>query len=405
MKFKTSGLGRLFTMASIGLALGLTTMANAAKAANEIVLGLSISFSGIYSTINKTTEIGVDIAVKEINAAGGINGMKLRVIKFDTASDPKQAVTAVRKFARDDNALGVIGPFSSSEARVAFPAGERLGIVQIPNASSAPKLADKYSYAYRLTENEGLQFTRLIKTLIKRGAMKKSVAILYGTDDVVSKAVGLFIMKPILTKLGVKITGPIGFATKAFDLAPQVSQLKGKKIDFVGLAGITPVAIRVLKEMRRQGIMTPIIGAQIWADPDIVDKMGKAGDDAVFTTSFYYDLNDRTRDFTRKFVEVARKQGIIKSRPWPHHVDASAYDIVYVFKKAMEVAKVTGDPAKVKQERTAIRDALLGTTFDLISGKVCFDKTGDAQLPGYILTMKNAKWILLDTHAPEPCTR
>lgn len=385
----------------MGLAVGLMSFLNPAIAADEIVLGLSMGKTGIYSTINKTTEVAVDIAVEEINAAGGINGKKLRVVKFDTAGDPKQAVAAVRKFSRDDKALGVIGPFSSSEARVAFAAGEREGIVQIPNASSAPKLADKFSYAYRLTESEYIQFLRLIKTLKKRNAFKDSVAILYGTDDVVSKAVGLFIMKPILTKEKVNITGPIGFATKAFDLSPQVSQLKGKKIDYVGLAGITPVAIRVVKEMRRQGITAPIIGGQIWADPEIVEKMGKDGDGAIFTTSFYYDLNDKTRDFTRKFVSGAKKKGIVK--PWPHHVDSAAYDIVYVFKKAMEVAKITGDPAKLKEERTAIRDVLGKINFDLISGNVCFDKNGDAQLPGYILTMKNKAWKLLETHKSLPC--
>jgi branched-chain amino acid transport system substrate-binding protein len=369
--------------------------------AADIVLGLSFGKTGLYSTINKTTEVAVDIAVAEINAAGGINGKKLRIVKFDTAGDPKQAVVAVRKFARDDGALGVIGPFSSSEARVAFAAGEREKIVQIPNASSAPKLADKFSYAYRLTESEYLQFIRVIKTMKKRNALKKSVAILYGTDDVVSKAVGLFIMKPILTKEKVKITGPIGFATKAFDVSPQVSQLKGKAIDYVGLAGITPIAIRVLKEMRRQNINVPIIGAQIWADPEIVTGMGADGEDSVFAAPFYYDLNERTRDFTRKFVAGAKEKGITK--PWPHHVDAAAYDIVYVFKKAMEVAKITGDPKKVKAERTAIRDVLGKISYDLVQGKVCFEKNGDAQLPGYIMTMKNKQWKLLDSHPAIPC--
>ena len=373
------------------------------QAADEIVLGLSYGKTGLYSTINKTTEVAVDIADAEINAAGGVNGKKIRIVKYDTAGDPKQAVVAVRKFARDDKALGVIGPFSSSEARVAFAAGEREKIVQIPNASSAPKLADKFSYAYRLTESEYLQFMRVVKTMKKRGAMKKSVAIMYGTDDVVSKAVGMYIMKPILTKEKVKITGPIGFATKAFDVSPQVSQLKGKNLDYVGLAGITPIAIRVLKEMRRQKINVPIIGAQIWADPEIVHGMGADGDNAVFAASYYYNLNKRTRDFKNKFVAAAAKQGIKKL--WPHHVDASAYDIVYVFKKAMEVAKVTGNPKKVKAERTAIRDALLKTTFDLVQGKVCFEKTGDAQLPAYIMTMKDKKWNLLDTHPALPCKK
>ena len=396
MKFKGSGY-----LAAIAAVAGLTFSTTPTLAADEIVLGLSFGKTGLYSTINKTTEVAVDIAVEEINAAGGINGKKLRVVKFDTAGDPKQAVVAVRKFARDDNALGVIGPFSSSEARVAFAAGEREKIVQIPNASSAPKLADKFSYAYRLTESEYLQFTRVVATMKKRNALKKSVAIMYGTDDVVSKAVGLFIMKPILTKEKIKITGPIGFATKAFDLSPQVSQLKGKNIDYVGLAGITPIAIRVLKEMRRQNINVPIIGAQIWADPEIVKGMGLDGDDSVFAAPFYYDLNAHTRDFTRKFVEGAKKLGIVK--PWPHHVDAAAYDIVYVFKKAMEVAKITGDPSKVKAERTAIRDVLGTITYDLVQGKVCFEKNGDAQLPGYIMTMKNKKWKLLDSHPALPC--
>ena len=52
-------------------------------------------------------------------------------MKYDTGSDPKQAATGTQKFAEDDKALAVIGPFSSGEAAVAFPVGERLGIVQI----------------------------------------------------------------------------------------------------------------------------------------------------------------------------------------------------------------------------------------------------------------------------------
>lgn len=374
-----------------------------AFAQNEIVIGLSFGRTGLYSTINKTTEVAVDIATEEINAAGGINGMKVRIVKFDTAGDPKQAVVAVRKFARDDKALAVIGPFSSSEARVAFAAGEREKIVQIPNASSAPGLADKFSYAFRLTESEYLQFLRVVKTLKKRNALKKSVAIMYGTDDVVSKAVGLAIMKPIFEKEGVKITGPLGFPSKAFDVAPQVSQLKGKKLDYIGVATITPVAIRVLKEIRRQGIQTPLIGSQIWADPEIIEKFGKAGDGSVFITYFYYDRDERSRTFSRKFVEVAAKLGIKK--PFPHHVDVSAYDTMYVLKSVMEAAKTTGDPAKLAAERTAIRDTLGKLTYDGLIGKICFESTGDAQLPGYVLTMKDKKWVMLDEHKSLPCKK
>jgi branched-chain amino acid transport system substrate-binding protein len=381
------------------LAAGLTTAVLPAAAADEIIIGLSYGRTGIYSSINKTTEVSVDIAVEEINAAGGINGRKVRIVKFDTAGDPKQAVAAVRKFAKDDKALAVIGPFSSSEARVAFAAGEREKIVQIPNASSAPKLADKFSYAFRMTESEYVQMLRVVKTLKKRNALKKSIAIMYGTDDVVSKAVGLFIMKPIFEKEGVKISGPYGFSLKAFDVAPQVSQLKGKQLDYVGVAVLTNQAIRVLKELRRQGINAPLLGAQIWADPEIIEGFAGLGDGSVFATYFFYDRNDKSRAFTKKFVDGAAKL------PFPHHVDVSAYDTMYVLKAAMEAAKVTGDAAKVVAERTAIRDTLGKLTYnDLVIGDgICFDKFGDAQLPGYVLTMNDKKWTMLEAHAPLPC--
>ena len=390
-------------LVAAALAAGLATTTVPAVAADEIVIGLSYGRTGIYSSINKTTEVAVDIAVEEINSAGGINGKQVRIVKFDTAGDPKQAVVAVRKFAKDDKALAVIGPFSSSEARVSFAAGEREKIVQIPNASSAPKMADKFSYAFRMTESEYVQMLRVVKTLKKRNALKKSIAIMYGTDDVVSKAVGLFIMKPIFEKEGVKITGPFGFSLKAFDVAPQVSQLKGKQLDYVGVAVLTNSAIRVLKELRRQGITAPLIGGQIWADPEIVEGFAGLGDNSVFASYFYYDLNDKSRTFSKKFVAAAAKAGIEKL--WPHHVDVSAYDTMYVLKAAMEAAKVTGDPSKVVAERTAIRDTLGKLTYDnlVIGDGICFDKFGDAQLPAYIMTMKNKKWELLDQYAPLPC--
>ncbi len=372
--------------------------------AEDLVIGLSFGKTGRYSSINKTTEVAVDIAVAEVNAAGGINGKKLRVVKFDTAGDPKQAVVAVRKFARDDGALAVVGPFASAEARVAFPAGEREGIVQIPNASSAPKLADRFSYAFRYTESEFLQAVRLVRSLKKLGRMKQNSVILYGTDDVVSKVVGLKVMAPVFKKEGVKMgSAPIGFATEAFDLAPQVTKLKGMKLDFIGFAGITPVAIRFVKELRRQGLNTPLIGTQIWADPEIIKGMGKACDDCVFVTYYWYKRDKKSAEFAKKFVAGAKKIGLDK--PFPHHVDASAYDTVHLLAQIMRDEKLTGEKSKLKAERTKIRDALYKVKFKGIIGDVCFEKTGDAQLPAYILTMKDAKWQLLDSHLSAPCKK
>ena len=136
-----------------------------------------------------------------------------------------------------------------------------------------------------------------------------------------------------------------------------------------------------------------MIGSQLFADPNNID-LCSATDQPTARCSrpaFWYKLNDQTRAFSaRSSTSSVKRRGL--KRPFPHHVDAQAYDIVYLLKQAMEKAGVTGDPSKLKAERTAIRDALKGIVFTGITGKnVCFDANGDAELPGYIIEMKGGK--------------
>ncbi len=391
---------KFFGILAVAVAAG--SFGGADAAAGEIVIGASIAKTGRYATLARGTETAIDIAVREINAAGGINGNKIRLVKFDTGGDPKQAVAAVRRFAEDEGALAVIGPFSSGEARVAFPAGERLGIVQMPNASSAPKLPDKFSYAYRLTESEFTQFVRLVKSMKSKGMAASTAAIFYASDEFVSKIVGTVIMKTVLTKFGVKLVAdPIGFPNAAFDLSPQVSQIRGKKVDIVGVGAIIEPAVKLKKELDRQGIKARMIGSALFADPGVEKTFGAAGEGTMFATWYWYKLNKRTREFAAKYVAENKKRGMEK--PFPHHVDAAAYDIVYVYKDAMERAGVTGDKSKLKAERTAIRDALRTTKYSGIVGDICFEKTGDAQLGAFIIELKGGQWTLLDSHPPAPC--
>jgi branched-chain amino acid transport system substrate-binding protein len=133
------------------LAGALTVLSAASAAAQDIVLGYLPSGAGPFATFSKTNEIGAEIAIDEINGSGGIAGHKLRMVAFDTAGKPEQAVIGLRKLADDDKVLAIIGPLSSSECRVAFPAGDRAGIVTMSMASSAPKLAEPFQYAFRNT--------------------------------------------------------------------------------------------------------------------------------------------------------------------------------------------------------------------------------------------------------------
>jgi len=371
--------------------------------AQDLVLGLTHAKTGRYAGVGVGTEIAVDIAVAEINAAGGVNGRKIRVEKFDTGSEARNAQVAVQRFAQDANALGVIGPFSSQEAQVGFAAGERLEIVQIPNAASAPGLTKNLKWAFRVTEDEGKQFARLLKTIGEKGGVSnRTAAVMFPSDEFVGKSLAGW-MPNLLEANGWKMVIPAeGFPTNATDLSPHITKLQGKTPGVFAFAGLPEGTAKVMKELRRQGHNSMLIGGQIFADPDIGKILGPDGEGATYVAWYWWDANERTRTFERKFLEEAKKRGVNKTGA--HHVDASAYDIVYVYADAMKRANVSGDAAKVKAERLAIREALRTTDVNGVIGKICFTKENDSELPGYIVRIRNGQRTLLDTHAPQKCS-
>jgi branched-chain amino acid transport system substrate-binding protein len=392
-------LRRNFTIAAFVLTASLATPAFA----QEIVIGLSMVKSGALKTVGEATETSVDIAVEEINAKGGIAGKKIKLIKFDTGSDPKQAATATQKFTEDDKALAIVGPFSSGEAAVAFPVGERLGIVQMPNAASTPNLTKGFDYAWRLTADEGTQFTRVLKTLSKKGIKTDKAEIIYASDERVSNISGTTFYPAIFKANNIAFGEPIGIQLKSFDVSPQVAQAVERKPDVVAIASTPDAAGKVMKELRRQGFNGRVIGSQIFADPNALELFGKDADGLVIAAGFWWDRTDATRAFTKKYAEENAKRGLT-TKKIPHHTDAQAYDIVYLLKQAMEKAGVTGDPAKVAAERTAIRDALKGIRFTGVTGdNTCFNEARDAQLPGFVIEIKDLKWNLYDQWPANPC--
>lgn len=385
------------------LIAGLSACLASPAWSQELVLGLSHAKTGRYAGVGVGTEIAVDIAVAEINAAGGVNGRKIRVEKFDTGGEAKNAQVAAQKFAEDAKALGIVGPFSSQEAQVGFAAGERLEIVQIPNAASAPGLTKDRKWAFRVTEDEGKQFGRLLRTMASKGGVSnRTAAVMYPSDEFVGKSLASW-MPNLLEANGWKMVIPAeGFPTNATDLSPHITKLKGNTPGVFAFAGLPEGTAKVMKELRRQGHNSLLIGGQIFADPDIGKILGPDGEDATYVAWYWWDTNERTRQFERKFLDEAKKRGVNKSGA--HHVDASAYDIVYVFADAMRRAGVTGDASKVKAERTAIRDALRTTNVPGVTGNICFSKDNDSELPAYIIRIKGGQRTLLDMHPADKCS-
>lgn len=382
---------------SFAAALTAAVLAMATAHAGEIVLGYLPAAGGPFATFSKTNLVAAQMAVDEINSAGGVNGNKLRIVSFDTAGKPDQAVVGVRKLAEDDKVMAIIGPFSSSECRVAFPAAEREGVAVMSMGSSAPNLAKGFNYAFRNTSDEAYMFDHVLQALKSHKIAIDTGAVAYATDDVISKTMGEKVLPALMQKNGTKIQATVTFQTQAFDLSPQVSELVAHPTDLVGVGSGPESAVRLVQEMRRQGHKGRVIAGSTIADPELPRLMGKAGDGTIIPTTFYGGLNDRAKKFEAAFIKGAKAAGV--ERTAAAQFDAATYDIVLIYANAMKAAKITGDPSKLAAERTVVRDEIKKMKdFPALEGPISFGENGDALKPVYVIEMKDATWTLLEAY-------
>jgi branched-chain amino acid transport system substrate-binding protein len=383
-------------MGLLGL-IAFTGVTGTTAHGQELLLGYLPSLAGPFATLSRTNELAAQIAVDEINAAGGVNGKKLKIVSFDTAGKPDQAVVGLRKLAEDDKVLAVIGPFSSGECRVVFPAGERSGVVMMSMASSAPKLAEPFTYALRNTSDEGYMFGKVMKTLQDKKYSIATGAIAYATDDVISKTMGEIVLPNIMKAAGTDVKLSVTFQSQAFDMAPQVSQLKAQPTDLIGVGSGPDVAVRLAQEIRRQAVKSRLIAGSTIGDSELAKRMGNDGDGTVIPNTFYSGVSDKAKKFEEEMIKRAKAIGI--ERSGVSQFDAATYDIVLLYAHAMKQANVTGDAAKLADERTAIRDVLRAIKdFAALEGPISFGKNGDALKPVYITEMQGGRWNLIGTH-------
>ena len=365
--------------------------------AEELLIGFLTAETGPFVSLSKTNEIAARMALEEINQAGGVDGKMLKLLTFDTAGKPDQSVVGLRKLAEDDQVLAIVGPFSSAQVRVVFPAAERIGVATMSMASSAPKLAAPFTYAFRNTSDEGYMFERLMRSLEAAKYEMATAAVAFATDDVISQTMGEKVLPAILKQHGVDIKLSVDFRLQAFDFSPQVSQLKSQPTDLVAVGSPPEAAIKLVQELRRQGHPGRLVAGSTIADPDLPTRMGKDGDGTIIPTTFFEALNDRTRQFGAEFTRRAKAANA--ERSLASQFDAATYDIVQFYAYAMKQTKATGDRAKVAAERTAIRDALRQIKgFPSIEGPISIGEDGDALKPVYVIEMQDSKWKLLGTH-------
>ncbi len=383
--------------------LGLTFLGQESASAQtiagkEIRIGAAFCISGHGANVGKREAIGAQAAVDVINAAGGVNGVPLKLYIDDTASNPQEAVNGVRKLVADSKVLAIVGPHYSSEAEATFPLGNQLKIVQICVASSKPGLsAANRPYAFRNTLTEDKIADAVVKKFKKRYNIKK-VAIITDIKDAVSKSVGTQVLPPAYKADGIEvITGdnPVTFQTNDTQFTAQITKLKAMNPDGVGMGALGPDALNIITEARRQGMTQPFMSTAPLMEGEVPQKGGKAVEGTFSGT--IWDRSDESAK-SQKFKAAYDKAVRIYPGEFtklPDYYPVNAYDAVFMIVEAVKKKGVTNQPADLEKDRAKIMEYLTALrNFDGVASKG-FNEVGDGLKDVQVYEIKAGQWALV----------
>jgi branched-chain amino acid transport system substrate-binding protein len=309
---------------------------------------------------------GVELAVNDINAAGGILGQKLTVEYGDDVSDPKQGVSVANKFAADGVKF-VIGDYNSGVTIPSSEVYQENGILQITPASTNPTVTERKMWnIFRVCGRDDQQGLVAGGYILKHFKGKK-IAVVH---DKTTYGKGLADeTKKAINKGGIKEVLYEGINTGEKDYSALVSKIKQSGADLVYFGGLYTEGGLIVRQMRDQGIKAPMMGGDGITD----DEFASVGGPGVEGTLMTYGPDPRNNPAAKEAVAKFRA-----NKFEPQAYTLYSYAGVQIIKQAAEAAKSL-DPKKVAEKMHS------GMKFKTVLGELSYDKKGDRTNLDYVM--------------------
>jgi len=349
----------LLTGVALGVALAFAGAANA-----QVKLGVAGPLTGPNAAFGAQLKNGVEQAVEDLNAKGGILGQKIQLFTGDDVSDPKQGVSVANKFV-GDGVKFVVGHFNSGVTIPASEVYQENGMLVITPAATNPKLTERGFWNVFRTCGRDDQQGAVAADYIAKNFKDKKIAVVHdkttygqGLADETRKALNAKGIKDVLYE---------GVNVGEKDFSALVSKIKSAGADLVYWGGLHTEGGLIVRQMRDQGIKAPLMSG----DGITSDEFATIGGPGVEGTLMTFPPDPRNRPEAK---EVVKKFEAKKFNPESYTL--YSYAAVQVIAQAAEKAKSL-DPKKVAETIKS------GSSFKTVIGDLSYDKKGDITRPDY----------------------
>lgn len=289
-------IGKLFSAAAtIAGLMGLTV-----AGAQDIKLGVIAGMSGPGTSYGIGIRQGAEMAVKEINAAGGIKGRNISLVVVDDASNPAQSVTAMQRLVSDKVDL-IVGGWGSSQVLANMEVAERAGMPYIVVGATNPKITtEKNKWTYRVIFTDSVQAEQIADAAIKRLGMKR-IAVIHDANDYGVGNRDIFLAS--LKKLGAEPAIVVSYQSTDKDFTAQLSRIREANPDGVAVFGTIPAAPAIMNQARDLGIKGRFIGTGGLANENLMTLAPKGSEGTVLTTYFHEDVDPEAKAWAQRYVK------------------------------------------------------------------------------------------------------
>lgn len=342
--------------------------------ANEIVIGHFGSMTGGEATFGQSTDEGIKLAVEEVNAAGGIQGKKVKLVTMDDEGKAEQAAAVVTRLIKQDGVIAILGEVASSRSLAAAPIAQSNKIPMITPSSTNPKVTEVGDYIFRTCFIDPFQGTVMAKFATETIKAKK-VAILRDVKSDYSVGLADFFAAK-LKELGGEVIADASYQSGDLDFKAQLTQIKSKNPEAIFIPGYYTEVGLIARQARDLGIKAPLLGGDGWDSPKLSEIGQKAVDGGYFSNHYSNESTDPVAvDFMKRFNARFGKN--------PDGLSAAGYDSAKVLFAAMAAAKDL-KPESIKEQIAKIKDHA-GVT-----GKITIDEKRNATKSAVVVQVQGA---------------
>ena len=363
----------------LGIVAAWFALSSAGGEAQEpIYLGLSAPMTGQYAENGAKMKEGIDLAIKQINAAGGIDGRPLAIIIEDSEGAPDLAKRIARKFVSNSKIVAELGDFTSTCSMAAQPIYDKAGMVQLSPTTSHPSFASGSPYSFSIVGTQaGAPF--MARLAIERLGKKRLAVMTLETDW------GIAIKDAFVkeaTQLGIEIVAEESYFEGTTDFSTLLTNIRAVQPEVIFLASMTPDTVGISKQRQQDGWSdVMVMGVLSIQTPELIKLGGDAVENLITPTLFFLkDSRPEVQNFITAYETAYQTP--------PTWVAAVGYDSLNLLADAIKQGGA---------ERSAIQQALAATKeYTGVTGKFIFSEHGDVVREYTLLQVKNGEFVLFD---------